>query len=155
MFLSVTKGLHTDFACLIFKHLIQKPSTEEIIEIISDAVTIEQEFLTDALPVSMIGMNDKLMKTYIEFVADRLLTELNCPKVYIVYYLLTVFVNYKRPKYNIIIIIIFFYRFTNHKILSISWNIFRSKERPISLKRKLANTKKVELCLINWTIFSV
>lgn len=73
--------MHTDFACLLFKHLVQKPSVEEIIEIISDAVIIEQEFLTEALPVSMIGMNSNLMKNYIEFVADRLLIELNCPKV--------------------------------------------------------------------------
>lgn len=75
------KGLHTDFACLMFKHLVQKPSKTEIIAIIQDAVTIEQEFLADALPVSMIGMNCDLMKTYIEFVADRLLVELDCPKV--------------------------------------------------------------------------
>lgn len=52
-----------------------------IINIIKDAVRIEQEFLTEALPVSMIGMNCNLMKTYIEFVADRLLVELDCPKV--------------------------------------------------------------------------
>jgi len=65
----------------MFKHLVQKPSEEEIITIIRDAVTIEQEFLTVALPVSMIGMNSELMKTYIEFVADRLLVELDCPKV--------------------------------------------------------------------------
>ncbi|XKL63212.1 hypothetical protein PGB90_005576 [Kerria lacca] len=80
--ISRDEGLHTDFACLLFKHLVQKPSVEEIIEIISDAVIIEQEFLTEALPVSMIGMNSNLMKNYIEFVADRLLIELNCPKIY-------------------------------------------------------------------------
>ena len=65
----------------MFKHLVQKPSEEDVITIIRDAVTIEQEFLTEALPVSMIGMNSELMKTYIEFVADRLLVELDCPKV--------------------------------------------------------------------------
>ncbi|XP_065206624.1 ribonucleoside-diphosphate reductase subunit M2 B-like isoform X2 [Planococcus citri] len=80
--ISRDEGLHTDFACLMFKHLVQKPSVEEITEIIRDAVIIEQEFLTDSLPVSMIGMNSELMKTYIEFVADRLLVELNCPKLY-------------------------------------------------------------------------
>ena len=74
-------GLHTDFACLMYKHLVQKPSQEQIIAIIRDAVSIEQEFLTDALPVRLIGMNCDLMKTYIEFVADRLLVELDCPKV--------------------------------------------------------------------------
>lgn len=75
------QGLHTDFACLMFKHLVQKPTPDDIMTIIKDAVKIEQEFLTDALPVSMIGMNSELMKTYIEFVADRLLIELDCPKV--------------------------------------------------------------------------
>jgi ribonucleoside-diphosphate reductase subunit M2 len=76
------QGLHCDFACLIFKHIIQKPSEERVISIIKDAVVIEQEFLTEALPVEMIGMNCKLMCQYIEFVADRLLGELGCPKVY-------------------------------------------------------------------------
>jgi ribonucleoside-diphosphate reductase subunit M2 len=65
----------------MYKHLVQKPSQEQIIAIIRDAVSIEQEFLTDALPVRLIGMNCDLMKTYIEFVADRLLVELDCPKV--------------------------------------------------------------------------
>lgn len=60
---------------------MQKPSEEEIISIIKDAVVIEQEFLTEALPVAMIGMNCELMKRYIEFVADRLLLELGCQKV--------------------------------------------------------------------------
>ncbi|OXU27009.1 hypothetical protein TSAR_013626 [Trichomalopsis sarcophagae] len=80
--ISRDEGLHCDFACLMFKHIVQKPSEERVISIIKDAVTIEQEFLTDALPVEMIGMNCKLMCQYIEFVADRLLGELGCPKVY-------------------------------------------------------------------------
>lgn len=80
LFLSL-QGLHTDFACLMFKHIVQKPSHEEITAIIRDAVAIEQEFLTEALPCAMIGMNCDLMKIYIEFVADRLLTELGCEKV--------------------------------------------------------------------------
>ena len=58
-----------------------KPSEERVKKIIMDAVKIEQEFLTDALPVRLIGMNDELMKTYIEFVADRLLVALGCSKV--------------------------------------------------------------------------
>ena len=66
----------------MFRHLVQKPSVEQITSIIKDAVSIEQEFLTDALPVRLIGMNCELMKQYIEFCADRLLVELNCPKVY-------------------------------------------------------------------------
>ncbi|CAB3360737.1 Hypothetical predicted protein [Cloeon dipterum] len=80
--ISRDEGLHCDFACLMFKHLVQKPSVEEVTKIITDAVVIEQEFLTEALPVAMIGMNCDLMKQYIEFVADRLLVELGCPKVY-------------------------------------------------------------------------
>lgn len=66
----------------MFKHIVQKPQQERVISIIKDAVVIEQEFLTDALPVEMIGMNCKLMCQYIQFVADRLLVELGCPKVY-------------------------------------------------------------------------
>lgn len=80
--ISRDEGLHCDFACLMFKHLIQKPSKERVIEIISEAVKIEQEFLTDALPVNMLGMNCKLMSEYIEFVADRLLNELGVGKIY-------------------------------------------------------------------------
>lgn len=80
--ISRDEGLHCDFACLMFKHLVQKPPEERIVEIISEAVKIEQEFLTDALPVSLLGMNCDLMSKYIEFVADRLLLELNCNKIY-------------------------------------------------------------------------
>lgn len=80
--ISRDEGLHCDFACLMFKHLLQKPPKERVIEIISEAVRIEQEFLTDALPVNMLGMNCKLMSEYIEFVADRLLNELGVGRVY-------------------------------------------------------------------------
>ncbi|XP_002730368.1 ribonucleoside-diphosphate reductase subunit M2-like [Saccoglossus kowalevskii] len=80
--ISRDEGLHCDFACLMFSHLTNKPSQQRIIEIIRDAVKIEQEFLTDALPVSLIGMNKDLMKQYIEFVADRLLLDLGCNKIY-------------------------------------------------------------------------
>ena len=66
----------------MFKHLINKPSQERVYEIITDAVRIEQVFLTEALPVDLIGMNGILMKQYIEFVADRLLVDLDCDKVY-------------------------------------------------------------------------
>ncbi|XP_071837656.1 ribonucleoside-diphosphate reductase subunit M2 B-like [Apostichopus japonicus] len=78
--ISRDEGLHCDFACLMFSHLTYKPSEQRIKEIIKEAVVIEQEFLTDALPVSLIGMNCQLMKQYIEFVADRLLLELGCTK---------------------------------------------------------------------------
>lgn len=79
--ISRDEGLHCDFACLMFSHLVNKPSKERIIQIIKDAVVIEQEFLTEALPVALIGMNCNLMRRYIEFVADRLLVELGCNKV--------------------------------------------------------------------------
>lgn len=80
--ISRDEGLHTDFACLLFTHLQRRPHPDTVKKIITEAVTIEQEFLTDALPVSLIGMNASLMKTYIEFVADRLLVALGSPKVY-------------------------------------------------------------------------
>ena len=78
---SLFQGLHCDFACLMFSYLVNKPSEKVIKSIIKDAVIIEQEFLTEALPVKLIGMNHDLMKEYIEFVADRLLVALNCSKV--------------------------------------------------------------------------
>uniref|UniRef100_A0A5F4VTA0 Ribonucleoside-diphosphate reductase subunit M2 n=1 Tax=Callithrix jacchus TaxID=9483 RepID=A0A5F4VTA0_CALJA len=80
--ISRDEGLHCDFACLMFKHLVHKPSEERVREIILNAVRIEQEFLTEALPVKLIGMNCTLMKQYIEFVADRLMLELGFSKVF-------------------------------------------------------------------------
>jgi ribonucleoside-diphosphate reductase beta chain len=81
--ISRDEGMHCDFACLLYNdHLNNKLSKETVTKIITDAVEIEKEFVTDALPVSLIGMNAKLMQQYIEFVADRLLAELNCDKVY-------------------------------------------------------------------------
>uniref|UniRef100_A0A8C4WZH3 ribonucleoside-diphosphate reductase n=1 Tax=Eptatretus burgeri TaxID=7764 RepID=A0A8C4WZH3_EPTBU len=82
--ISRDEGLHCDFACLMFKHLVHKTSEKRVCSIIKDAVSIEQEFLTEALPVNLIGMNCDLMKQYIEFVADRLLVELGFSKVYLV-----------------------------------------------------------------------
>lgn len=81
-FISRDEGLHCDFACLLYTMLKNKLTTEQVTAIITDAVKIEQEFVTDALPVDLIGMNAKLMRQYIEFVADRLLNSLGCPKVY-------------------------------------------------------------------------
>lgn len=81
--ISRDEGLHCDFACLLYNHHIQnKLEITEIQHIIADAVEIEKEFVTDALPVSLIGMNAKLMTQYIEFVADRLLVSLGVPKIY-------------------------------------------------------------------------
>lgn len=80
--ISRDEGLHTDFACLLFHHLNNKPDNAVIVQIISEAVEIEKEFLTVALPVDLIGMNSDQMSQYIEFVADRLLVDLNLPKLY-------------------------------------------------------------------------
>ncbi|KAG8919676.1 Ribonucleotide-diphosphate reductase (RNR), small subunit, partial [Tulasnella sp. 417] len=80
--ISRDEGMHTDFACLLFSHLRKRPHPETVELIITQAVKIEQEFLTDALPCSLIGMNATLMKQYIEFVADRLLVALGNPKYY-------------------------------------------------------------------------
>ncbi|NMM49747.1 ribonucleoside-diphosphate reductase small subunit [Marinigracilibium pacificum] len=81
--ISRDEGLHCDFACLIYNnHVKNKLPKESITEIITDAVAIEKEFVTDALPVKLIGMNSDLMCQYIEFVADRLLVELGCEKIY-------------------------------------------------------------------------
>ena len=81
--ISRDEGLHCDFACLLYNnHVVNKLPEERVVEIITDAVTIEKEFVTDALPVKLIGMNADLMCQYIEFVADRLLTELGCPKYF-------------------------------------------------------------------------
>lgn len=81
--ISRDEGLHCDFACLLYNsHLKNKLPQQTITDIIADAVRIEQEFVTDSLPVNLIGMNADLMRQYIEFVADRLLNELGCPKLY-------------------------------------------------------------------------
>ncbi|KAF2659701.1 ribonucleoside-diphosphate reductase-like protein subunit M2 [Lophiostoma macrostomum CBS 122681] len=80
--ISRDEGMHTDFACLLFSLLKSRPSQEAVQAIITEAVTIEQEFLTDALPCALLGMNATLMCQYIEFVADRLLLALGNTKFY-------------------------------------------------------------------------
>ena len=81
--ISRDEGLHCDFACMLYNnHLVNKLPKEEVQKIISDAVEIEKEFVTESLPVRLIGMNSDLMSQYIEFVADRLLTELGNEKIY-------------------------------------------------------------------------
>nr|QCQ67530.1 RR2B [Lymantria dispar multiple nucleopolyhedrovirus] len=80
--ISRDEGLHCDFACLLFKHLVQRPSAARVREIVTDAVAIEQRFLTEALPVRLLGLNCETMSQYIEFVADRLLLELIGAKHY-------------------------------------------------------------------------
>lgn len=80
--ISRDEGLHTDFGCLLFSMLNNKPSMETVTEIITEAVVIEKEFIIDSLPVDLIGMNSVLMAQYIEFCADRLLVALGAPKYY-------------------------------------------------------------------------
>lgn len=81
--ISRDEGLHCDFACLLYaKHMVNKLPKETVTKIITEAVAIEKEFVCDALPVRLIGMNAALMSQYIEFVADRLMDELGNPKVY-------------------------------------------------------------------------
>lgn len=79
--ISRDEGLHTDFACLLYKYVENKLPVEEIRDLIREAVDIEHAFLTSALPVALIGMNCDLMKLYIEYIADRLLRELGCESV--------------------------------------------------------------------------
>jgi ribonucleoside-diphosphate reductase beta chain len=80
--ISRDEGMHCEFACLLYSMLENKLPQDEVTEIIRDAVEIEKEFVTDALPVNLIGMNAKLMSQYIEFVADRWLDELGYDKLY-------------------------------------------------------------------------
>lgn len=80
--ISRDEGLHCEFACLLYSMLKGKLPKEKVQSIITDAVEIEKEFITDALPVKLIGMNADLMKQYIEFVADRWLVELGNDKYY-------------------------------------------------------------------------
>jgi ribonucleoside-diphosphate reductase beta chain len=81
--ISRDEGLHCDFACHLHnRHVVNKVSEDRIKEIISSALEIEKEFITESLPVDLIGMNCDLMKKYLEFVADRLLIDLKCEKAY-------------------------------------------------------------------------
>ncbi|KAL0578978.1 Ribonucleotide-diphosphate reductase (RNR), small subunit [Marasmius crinis-equi] len=80
--ISRDESMHTEFACLLFSHLRRRPHPDIVERILTEAVRIEQDFLTEALPVSLIGMNADLMCRYIEFVADRLFVALGNEKVY-------------------------------------------------------------------------
>jgi ribonucleotide reductase beta subunit family protein with ferritin-like domain len=80
--ISRDEGLHCDFACLLYKMLQKKLKPEVVQDIIRTAVKIEIEFVCESIPVALIGMNQKLMSQYIEFVADRLLSALGVPKIY-------------------------------------------------------------------------
>jgi len=80
--ISRDEGLHCDFACLVYKHLINKLPEHKIHHIIGEAVKIEKRFVTESLPVELIGMNSTLMNQYIEFVADRLIYALGYNKLF-------------------------------------------------------------------------
>lgn len=80
--ISRDEGLHTEFACLLYKKLVNKLQKHDAHKIIREAVKIEKQFITKALPCELIGMNGKLMSEYIEFVADRLSLQLGYPKIY-------------------------------------------------------------------------
>ncbi len=80
--ISRDEGLHCEFACLLYGMLENKLTKDAVFKIIADAVEIEKEFITEALPVALIGMNARLMQQYIEFVADRWLAELGYPKMF-------------------------------------------------------------------------
>ncbi len=81
--ISRDEGMHCDFACHLFNHHIQNKLTQkQIKDIICGALEIEKEFILEALPVRLIGMNSDLMSQYLEFVTDRLLVALGVPKVY-------------------------------------------------------------------------
>ncbi len=81
--ISRDEGMHCDFAVHLHNnHIVDRVSPERIKEIIVDALDIEREFVTESLPVSLIGMNAKLMTQYLEYVTDRLLQEFGCDKVY-------------------------------------------------------------------------
>lgn len=80
--ISRDEGLHCDFACLLYSQLENKLPEEKVKAIITNAVEIEKDFVSDALPVRLIGMNAEMMCQYIEFVADRLLLALGCSKAY-------------------------------------------------------------------------
>lgn len=80
--ISRDEGLHCDFACLLYNKLIKRLPQAAVHDIITNAVECEKEFICDALPVDLIGMNSRMMSQYIEFVADRLLYNLGYDKIY-------------------------------------------------------------------------
>ena len=80
--ISRDEALHTEFAILLYKKLTKKLPKKKVVEIIKEAVQIEQEFICDALPCRLVSMNSKLMSQYIEFVADRLIVQIGHEKIY-------------------------------------------------------------------------
>ncbi len=81
-FIARDEGMHTEFACLLYEEIERKVPKTKVHKIIREAVKIEKEFILKSLPCDLIGMNSKLMSQYIEFVADRLSTQLGYGKIY-------------------------------------------------------------------------
>ena len=81
-FIARDEGLHTNFACALYEEIVHKVSKEKVHNLVREAVIIEKKFITESLPCHLVGMNDALMAQYIEFVADRLLTQLGYEKLY-------------------------------------------------------------------------
>lgn len=126
--ISRDEGMHTDFACLLFSHLKSTPDQKAVQDIITEAVTIEQEFLTDALPCALLGMNAALMRQYIEFVADRLLLALGNTKYY----------NSKNP-----------FDFMENISLAGKTNFFEKRVGDYQKSGVMASTKKMEQSTAN------
>ena len=80
--ISRDEGMHTEFAVLMYEYLKDKPENDVLVTIIKEAVDIEKEFITESLPCELLGMNNKMMSEYIEYVADRLLQMFKVDKVY-------------------------------------------------------------------------
>ena len=80
--ISRDEGMHTDFAVMLFSKLMKKTKKSKVYDIVKEAVEIEKEFICEALPCKLIGMNANLMSQYIEFVADRLVVQLGFQKIY-------------------------------------------------------------------------
>jgi ribonucleoside-diphosphate reductase subunit M2 len=80
--ISRDEGMHTDFACLLYSHIVYKLHETEVHAIFREAVAIEKEFIIESLPCALLGMNSKLMATYIDYVADRLLLQLGYAKMF-------------------------------------------------------------------------
>ena len=80
--ISRDEGMHTDFAVLLYSKMVRKLSKQRVVDIVKDAVSIEQEFICEALPCRLIGMNAASMSKYIEFIADRLIVQLGYEKIY-------------------------------------------------------------------------
>ena len=81
-FIARDEGLHTDFAVLLYSKIVNRMKQSKVHKLISEAVTIEKEFICQSLPCALLGMNSNMMRQYIEFVADRLVSQLGYAKIY-------------------------------------------------------------------------